>query len=95
MSQYGNMVPDILIEFSEFLKQKNVIIKYVDIINNQHNMSVQKFLTSRKIEPHDYIFEAFTWELTEDGDAFWSDIHSAWCEYLDNKENEVLYSSIW
>lgn len=65
-------------KFKKFLEDNGALEEFTEMLMNDEGMSVEDWVDNEDINPEDLISCAFMWEVTERGDAFWSELCNKW-----------------
>ena len=81
--------------FEKFLKEYNCYDKF---INNLYNDPINQDVITlemlyKKVDSVNYLNDAFFWADTEEGYAYWSNLHTKWCTTIENI-NKIIHNNI-
>lgn len=73
-------------QFEQFLKSKKLFKPFCKYIKNQKNETFNTWIKTVYF-PCNYVWEAFTWNITNEGGEFWNQVNQDW-ENIVNKERD-------
>ena len=66
-------------KFIEFLKSEDAWEKFLEEYEKQNILTIDDFFKAQE-QPSEYLFWAFVWNETKDGDDYWEELDSKWIE---------------
>lgn len=76
-------------EFIDFIKSKELYSNIDNKIQEEYNLSLDKYLDRVSSGDIDILSGAFRWYHSEEGHKFWDEFNSEWFDIIDNKLNKI------
>jgi len=101
MNQYGKFTKsheDLVNALKNLLNDYHVLPSFIEYVADGYGTSVDEYLNSMIYRPSEFIFDAFNWDQTTEGEALWHVLHVKWKNYIKQAlsvEPVKKYNSIW
>jgi hypothetical protein len=102
MNQYGKSTKyhkALVNALKNLLNDYHVLPNFIEYVADGYGTSIDEYLNSMSHRSSSFIFDAFSWDQTTEGDTFWYSLHIKWNNYLKQTPSATIsvkkYNSIW